>query len=834
MIARCAGLLFVLLASAGCTLIESDYDISSDTEIAFPISSGFYTYTDGSGGAEIKQEEGSYRILEGEEVFLLRFLRDPHIPQYFIIQYWQQSDHSYAYGFAKINGDVFTVLLFPDAINGYFSTVRKLVKYEELKERHVAVKVINGKRDTLTVIRESLETSLGQYFSDEPSREMIAKGLEDCAAADPTRSILRCTSTIEADGPQIDPRDIPQFLRGPSALALQSFLVNRGYDPGSVDGIYGAATQNALLSFRADKYPGLSVKEIIARALREADLASAYYNRGIAYAAERDYERAIVDYGQAIGLRPDLADAHANRGNAYITGKGDYERAIADYDQAVRLHPDSAELHRKRGNAYIIGEGDYDRAKPDFAKAAQIEHARDWWEEPEVFAYRKLGASEEGRPAITAAPRAVICGGALNAARDDWDIRSAYVNYVADAKRLNLSIDDCRVAIGLPKLERAAPPAITAAPSPARRAEGDATRVFVTGSFVAGKDKEFIKQIVGLDDALVVFSSEGGSIDVGFQIGKAIRLKGFATLVEDGQMCASACALAWLGGQKRYMGATAKVGFHAAYEMRDSGPYERGYGNALVGAYLTNLGFSQPAIVYMTSPPPQGMNWLTFEQAAELGISVEPWNGVQQERKSVETVPAQRATYSFQGAEGQPGQASDGSTTWAEITKDGRPAIQATLKIPDRDVTVTVTIYKNYDSALPASHLVEVQFFGALSDSPIQRVPALALKQTEQARGQPLAGAVVPVTNELFWIALSKDEEEVTRNIQLLREGSWFDIPIVFSDQTHALITFEKGIPGDKVFETVMESWADNNDSAFTPKNGDYRMLPNGTIVRIR
>ena len=100
-----------------------------------------------------------------------------------------------------------------------------------------------------------------------------------------------------------------------------------------------------------------------------------------------------------------------------------------------------------------------------------------------------------------------------------------------------------------------------------------------------------------------------------------------------------------------------------------------------------------------------------------------------------------------------------------------------------------------------------MQFFGSLSDSPIQRVPALVLKQTEQARGQPLAGAAVPVTNELFWIALSNDEEEVARNVQLLREGSWFDIPILFSDQTRALITFEKGIPGDKVFETVMASW---------------------------
>jgi hypothetical protein len=167
----------------------------------------------------------------------------------------------------------------------------------------------------------------------------------------------------------------------------------------------------------------------------------------------------------------------------------------------------------------------------------------------------------------------------------------------------------------------------------------------------------------------------------------------------------------------------------------------------------------------------------------------------------------QRAIYYYQGSEGQAGQASQGTATWTEITKDDRPAIQATIHVPQRNVTVTVTIYKNYDATLPASHLVEVQFNGKLSESPIQRVPALVLKQTEQARGQPLAGAAVPVTNELFWIALSDDEEEVVRNVQLLREGSWFDIPILFGDQTRALITFEKGIPGDKVFETVMAGW---------------------------
>lgn len=213
------------------------------------------------------------------------------------------------------------------------------------------------------------------------------------------------------------------------------------------------------------------------------------------------------------------------------------------------------------------------------------------------------------------------------------------------------------------------------------------------------------------------------------------------------------------------------------------------------------------AVAVAPSEPPPDPAEEAETQAAPLeslsGLGEEAAASAEPETSLVE----QKAIYYFQGKEGEAGQAVSGTATWAEIAKDGRPAIQTTIRIPERDVTVLVTIYKNYDEALPASHLVEVQFAGKIAEAPIQRVPALVLKQTEQARGQPLAGAAVPVTNELFWIALSDDKDEITRNIQLLREGSWFDIPILFGDQTRALITFEKGIPGDKVFETVMASW---------------------------
>jgi hypothetical protein len=175
-----------------------------------------------------------------------------------------------------------------------------------------------------------------------------------------------------------------------------------------------------------------------------------------------------------------------------------------------------------------------------------------------------------------------------------------------------------------------------------------------------------------------------------------------------------------------------------------------------------------------------------------------------------QSVVAQRAIYYEQGSDGAPGAAFQGTVSWSEVPRDGNTrAIQAVLQVPEQNVTVTVSISKNVDQSLPASHLVEVEFSGqgTLSDTAVERVPALVLKPNEQARGQPLSGAAVPVTENLFWIALSSEDEQVQRNISLLREGSWFDLPILFADGKRALLTFEKGIPGDKVFETVIASW---------------------------
>jgi hypothetical protein len=143
--------------------------------------------------------------------------------------------------------------------------------------------------------------------------------------------------------------------------------------------------------------------------------------------------------------------------------------------------------------------------------------------------------------------------------------------------------------------------------------------IFIRGEIVRGDAVEFERKIKGLSRGLVVLSSPGGLIDEAMSIGAAIKVQGLATMVAD--ECASACGLVWLSGERRYFNKGARIGFHAAYVMSNGKAVETGMGNAEIGSFLTHLGLSREAIRFIASAPPNGMRWLTPEDAKRLRIA---------------------------------------------------------------------------------------------------------------------------------------------------------------------------------------------------------------------
>lgn len=137
-----------------------------------------------------------------------------------------------------------------------------------------------------------------------------------------------------------------------------------------------------------------------------------------------------------------------------------------------------------------------------------------------------------------------------------------------------------------------------------------------------GDASRFLDIVSSVDVGAVLLESPGGNLIDGLVIGRAIRTAGFTTGVAPETACASACALAWLAGTTRYMDPSALVGFHAAYIEENGRASESGVGNALVGAYLNELGLGFDAVVFVASAAPNEMNWLNAAKAQQAGIDV--------------------------------------------------------------------------------------------------------------------------------------------------------------------------------------------------------------------
>jgi tetratricopeptide (TPR) repeat protein len=87
--------------------------------------------------------------------------------------------------------------------------------------------------------------------------------------------------------------------------------------------------------------PSMAISDFgLAISLRP-DFAQAYVARGAAYAAINDWTREIADDTHAISLQPRLVQAYTNRAKAYYDA-GDFDRAIADATAALTLGPNNA------------------------------------------------------------------------------------------------------------------------------------------------------------------------------------------------------------------------------------------------------------------------------------------------------------------------------------------------------------------------------------------------------------------------------------------------------------------------------------------------------------
>lgn len=78
----------------------------------------------------------------------------------------------------------------------------------------------------------------------------------------------------------------------------------------------------------------------------------AYNNRGNYYRVNKQLDKALADYNQAITLKSDYELAYNNRGNVHFN-KGEFKEAIEDYNIVLKSKPNDWKALNNRGAAYF-------------------------------------------------------------------------------------------------------------------------------------------------------------------------------------------------------------------------------------------------------------------------------------------------------------------------------------------------------------------------------------------------------------------------------------------------------------------------------------------------
>lgn len=157
--------------------------------------------------------------------------------------------------------------------------------------------------------------------------------------------------------------------------------------------------------------------------------AVGFNQRGKAWFAQREFDKALPDFTEAIRLNPYSAEYFCNRGIIWYQ-LGNQERAIADCTDAIRLDSHYASAFHCRGMAWGK-KGDIDKAFADLNEAIRLEPKSADLFAARAYAWAMLGEHDNSiadcNSAIKCDPTYAVAfnyrGNAWNAKKEyDWAI----------------------------------------------------------------------------------------------------------------------------------------------------------------------------------------------------------------------------------------------------------------------------------------------------------------------------------------------------------------------------------------------------------------------------
>jgi len=169
-----------------------------------------------------------------------------------------------------------------------------------------------------------------------------------------------------------------------------------------------AFMQSGAAHYRAKEYDA-AIADFTKAIEGNQNSASAYYGRGIVYAAKGDMDWAVAEWEAALRIEPGHAKARSSllaaynkRGNAYAQ-KREFDLAAGEFNLAIRLDPQNAAAWYGRGIVHY-NRGNRKEALADLAAAARL--APDNGRYQEVLKKAQGAPREKPMPTMPAAPAA--------------------------------------------------------------------------------------------------------------------------------------------------------------------------------------------------------------------------------------------------------------------------------------------------------------------------------------------------------------------------------------------------------------------------------------------
>ncbi len=168
-VCRLLALLAVALQLGAC--INSDFDIAANLKPDFPVKPGTYAKADGTIIA-VRRHGNAYRIFNRKhrEIAYARLFRIPEFSDY-VLQYYDHKKKPIVYLFLKTTDKGFDVYDIENLASSVPEHITKLLApITDAGRRDNNITVVNGKRDTLYIVREFARANLKMKIAESYER----------------------------------------------------------------------------------------------------------------------------------------------------------------------------------------------------------------------------------------------------------------------------------------------------------------------------------------------------------------------------------------------------------------------------------------------------------------------------------------------------------------------------------------------------------------------------------------------------------------------------------------------------------------------------------------